>query len=180
MTDFTGGVFSIDPFLARSSPPHANDPGAWDGSKRFEDFGAQTGHAKSENRPVPVLTRALGGNTVSSYFNDYYNRVWTIPTSISLGAVTTDTHAPFRVWNAWLVPVTEESIVLGGAMDGVSISGPPTGTIYPPLALKTYSVDVLAQGAATIAGDIIMSFSSGDIKDIALAGSRAFLWAYAF
>ena len=42
-------------------------------------------------QPITQLGRALAGDTWRSYFEDYYNRVWMIPTTVDFGPITATT-----------------------------------------------------------------------------------------
>ena len=181
MTDFSGGIFNLENANAYSAPQYKNVPAALSGAATFKDMVGWSDGPKTEIVPAPMLAkRALAGNIERTFFDDYYNRIWLIPVVANLGAVTADSSFPFYIWNAYLVPITETSVVATGSMDQVSVAGPPDPFVFQPLRLQAYTLVVAGKGAAVINGNEVFTFSNGDTASLTVKGSRAFLWDYEF
>lgn len=70
----------------------------------------QRGGDFDNTQPITQLGRALAGDTWRSYFEDYYNRVWMIPTTVDFGPITATTGKQVYLWNAHLYDITLEQI----------------------------------------------------------------------
>lgn len=180
MTALTGSYANHDIGVGAFVPAHANSASQPNGVTAFyQDGRGSLGGAKTENRPVAVITRALTGAIEKTYFFDYYNRVWMIPASVALGAITGDTVYPLKAWNAWSIPNTFTGAVISGSIDGAEISGTPDGTVIPALGIANFALSIAGDGAPSVSGDLLFSFST-ETRSVPVTGVRAYLWDYAF
>ncbi len=81
------------------------------------------------HQPVEVIHSTYQAVHQSALEENYYNRLWLIPTTMELGNVVSTQVRPASVWNAYFSPRTLTAIEREDA-DGITLSGqasPPLG-----------------------------------------------------
>ena len=78
---------------------------------------------------------------------NYFDRIWVVPTEIDFGFLTEDSTDSFYVWNAWLSkPVTITSIDLTGTTTGISTDAPSLPFSLATFGELTVEVAITAEG----------------------------------
>lgn len=125
--------------------------------------------------PLNILGVPYQGTILPSYFNDYYNRIWIIPSSnLDFGEVGGFVEVPRFFWNAFLSD-TDISGILPEA-ENVELSGAVVGTTFKPLELKTLTFSTNENGPQSIEGQYSFSFSIGGTKVVTFQGRRSLQW----
>lgn len=131
----------------------------------------------SNGQPVLVPAQTLDGFFEKAYFNDYYNRVWILPTQITFGEVSAQTLRNFLIWNAYLTQVTVSNIVGVNDLDivygNINIS-----QVLQPLQAITAFASTGPQGSDSIDAAYIFTFSLGAPITIQLFGTRSVQWPF--
>lgn len=172
------GAFAADPLLY---PTNDNDSFPSKGSLAIGDRGyvdmapLLTGDFVN-GQPIGEAAQEFAGYIGPSYFNDYYDRVWIIPTVLDFGPITTDTSKLVFLWNAHLDRVRFTGF--GVDDDSLSINGLPTGVYIPALGGFNFSFVASAVGQPTIDAQASFSFSPTEIVNVAVTGIRARLWPW--
>lgn len=129
----------------------------------------------------PVIAEAvptgLTGSITNSFFDDYYNQVWVVPSSLDFGAIGSESSKTFMVWNAyWRTSQTLASVLVSSG-EGVSLAGRAVPATFKPLESTNYTVTVAANGPAMVATVYRLTFSNGQQFDLPITGTRAKLWS---
>lgn len=136
------------------------------------------GSSEQKRQVDPLGTDRASGYRVPMYFDDYYNQVWVLPTSLDFGAIGSESSKQFLVWNAyWRQPTILTSIGVENG-DGTRLDGPSTPKVFKPLEYAYYTVTVAADGPATINTVYTLNFSDGMVTRFPITGSRAKLWPF--
>lgn len=115
---------------------------------------------------------------MKSYFDDYYNQLWLIPTEVDVGALASDIVRTIGMWNAYVKrSVTIVQIDAANA-SGVFLSGITDGDQLGVLEYKRFELHVTGEGSATI--DARFKFDANlDYEPILrVIGSRAKIWPW--
>lgn len=124
------------------------------------------------------LTATFGGTISYSYFDDYYNRIWFIPSAVDFGPVVSDSMFNVYLWNAHLNPVTVSDIA-GGAEDGsVTLTGIAEGRVVPALSGFIFGVMAAGEGEPSIGFSYGFTFSPSEYVLLPVAGVRSRLWPF--
>lgn len=89
------------------------------------------------------------GSRIASFFEDFYNRVYFIPPSLDLGAVSTEVEAKLKMWNAHLQTRTLQTIDATGD-DGLAITITPRPFDILPLSIIDYTITASLAGPPSI------------------------------
>ncbi|EBV0925907.1 phage tail protein [Salmonella enterica subsp. enterica serovar Newport] len=115
------------------------------------------------------------GYTADAWLSHFYNRIALLPSSVSLGAISSVQTIRVRVWNAWLIPQTLLEVTVSGG-EGISITGPHAPQRFNRLALHEWEVTVSPEGPDIIACGITWRFSGLPPVTCTLTGSRTVSW----
>lgn len=121
--------------------------------------------------PIELLSGVFPGLRARTFFEDFYNTLHFIPATIELGAVSADTAVTLSIWNAYLQPVTLESITFIDQA-GVTLEGPPLPVTLVPLQTVVYTVRASSEGPPAINAQMIFEFDV-EIRTIPVTGTRA-------
>lgn len=131
------------------------------------------------NLPITIYPRQdnPGQTVMSSYFNDYYNRIYFLPARLDFGSITQDTPLTLVVWNAFLTPSLFQGLTLINA-SGVEVAGGVAAPYtFKPLESATFVFTASPNGPPDLAGSALWDFETaygdGDNYTIELAGRRA-------
>ena len=136
-------------------------------------------------RGVPGNRQPIAHNVVTrtgwrrrTFFEDFYFRVYVLPTVLDFGAVASDTEQKFTVWNAWL---TDTTITGVNAFDSVAtqITGPAAETVFRPLMAREYTAKADEDGPIQIAATYVFETSTDERPQLRLIGERARLLIFA-
>lgn len=131
-----------------------------------------------ENRPVSKLIASFAGAKVSSYFDDFYNRIYFTPSLINFGPIGSDVSTNVLVWNAYV----DQSVTLSDIDypndQGLTVTGPATPVEFKPLGTKTYTVAASAQGPAALRAEIDWSFNLPWMYAMPVSGDRLKVWTF--
>lgn len=136
-------------------------------------YGAQSPIVPPGVVPYPVLP----GVSLYTTFRDWYYRIHVVPTSISLGNLSSDVTRSILVWNAFFVPVSLDNVALEGG-DGITLLQPviPPTTIGP-LQTLDYQVQVSSDGPAGIDATITWTIDGVDYT-VSITGRRSVLFPF--
>lgn len=123
--------------------------------------------------PNPYATAA--GKKVTSYFDDYYNRIHFTPGRYDFGAVTSELSTNVVVWNAYVYQTVELlSTDIDGAT-GVTVD-PGAPWTFEPLAAHTFSMAIGASGLAVVDHAMLWQFDIPFTYEFGVTGTRAKEW----
>lgn len=128
-------------------------------------------------QPTLALTSSFDGAVGSSYFDDYYNRIWIVPLKVDFGSIVADTSAPVYIWNAYLKTVTLSSFSISG-LGGVTIGGVTAPHSIKRLGLISVTANVDAAGEPRVASLVNFDFGSDGFARLSVEGVRARLWDF--
>lgn len=113
-----------------------------------------------KNLPVETITFSIlaQGNSVNYWFDDYYNRVHTLPSNLNFGNILTDQVLTVEVFSAIFVSNPLSSI-LAVNLDNVNITNALGLLTYKPLESRIYSITASKNGAAILNGGFTFSFA---------------------
>jgi hypothetical protein len=134
--------------------------------------------APTDNLPILQLARSRSGDgPAPSFKQDYYDRIHLIPTSISLGNLTSDQLFDVEVWNAYFVPQNLASITVY-AGDGLALTPPIVApTIYGALESRMHTLAAYLSGPPVIDASYTFDFPSED-PVLTVTGDRVASWPF--
>lgn len=122
--------------------------------------------------PISLISHQFSGGKMRTFFDDYYNRVYFLPSSINLGAISTTVTKEFRVWNSYRKTVTLDDITLING-EGLSLLGASVPDVFLPLGLKTYSVVAGTNGPPNVDATFTFTFDAPEVFRLSVTGTRA-------
>lgn len=125
--------------------------------------------------PVGVLPQSFQGKVLKTYFNDYYNGVWILPSIIDFGEVPAFETNSFTIWNSFLTPVTLQTVTSVND-ENITLSGITANTTFQPLETKQASLSTDENGPPTIAATYSLGFDFGTVFRVNAIGTRSGLW----
>ena len=132
---------------------------------------------KELHQPINILDRSTHGWLEFSYFNDYYERVWFIPSVVDFGPITARTSFPVFLWNAHLRPTTLDSVTSGGD-SSLTIEGLAVPLTLNALGGTFFNVVADINGDPVIDSNFAFSFDPLEVVNLPIAGIRARLWPF--
>jgi len=129
--------------------------------------------------PVSAAPRALDAWQLTSWFDDYYNRIHVRPSRLDIGNLFTTQQREFWVWNAYLDgPRTLAAVAVSGA-EGISIAAPAAPpTAFAPNEERQYGVAVTLDGPPVIDAAIQFEFDAGNDPVVRITGRRVVVWPW--
>ncbi len=122
------------------------------------------------------ISQNYNGAISWSFVDDFYYRIYVIPTAIDFGAVVTTISRPITIWNAFFDDVTLQSAVSDGTQ--VSFTGDALPYLLPALNIQTWDFGVTGDGPPTIDETYTLTFDTGDAIEIEVTGTRSLLWPF--
>ena len=140
--------------------------------------GASLGGAATSTQPVTEPARAIDGGWAGAYSDDYYHRIWILPTRLALGNIVGSQSAQIEVWNAYLTPQTLREIRSVGEAGGLELDGATTtpATWYG-LQSETYTLSISESGPASISVSYTWDFGLA-VPTIPATGRRVVAWPW--
>jgi len=119
------------------------------------------------------------GTLVSSFFDDYYNRIHVYPNPLDFGYIASDSERSFQVWNAYLIPQYLESLTVTGA-EGITISGGPVSDIwFKGLEAINYTLSTGVNGPASSNATYQFTFTGVSVPVLVATGTRVIIFPFA-
>ena len=118
------------------------------------------------------------GGIVSSFFDDFYNRIHIVPSSTDFGPVTTETSVQVNLWNAYYKRNVTLLAINYDTMQGLSVLGQEPPNTFLPMQTKIYSVAVSVDGVAMIDTSVNWTFDLPWSFEMAITGTREKLWTF--
>ncbi|WP_325438054.1 hypothetical protein [Pseudomonas nitroreducens] len=128
--------------------------------------------------PVEAAGRAVDGQLVRAFVDDWYNRIHINPRQLDLGNVVSTQTATVYVWNAYLVPRT--LIDIEGEAEGVELSGqsvPPL--LFMGLQERIWQVSVTPDGQPVLDTTVSWVFDNDARAGLRITANRIVSWAFA-
>lgn len=159
--------------------PHGQPVEGWAGPAPwsiYHQVGQAGASTLSDGGPFTPTSRAIPDSAQHrSTFNDYYERVWTLPPSLALGDIVDDVTIRFHIWNAFLYPVEMSSASNDGDA-GLSLPSPPVAQTWRALEILPVHLDVRGVGEDSIEGSLTFTFDNQAYSTMQIAGTRAGFW----
>lgn len=130
-------------------------------------------------RGVPIVQPEydITSYKVNSFKDDYYNRIYFIPSVLSVGVVTNPIDKEFMIWNAYLHDVTLDSIDFVDA-DMVQITDLPLPNTFLPVQFKTVNANVKPGSTLNIDAKLTFNFDVPYSYEFRIVGSTSKLWPF--
>lgn len=128
-------------------------------------------------QPISELWARYSGDYLFSYFEDYYNHVYVIPTTLDFGTISTATYQTVTVWNAYLRPQRLSSIT-PPTDTSITYSGIVTPINFKALEMKNVRVLAAAQGSAVVNTNMYFNFDGLEPVRLSITGIRARFWEW--
>lgn len=136
------------------------------------DASAKAGDGVYTTYPVD-----LPGEFVSTFFNDWYNRIHFVPSLLEMGNLLSNQTRDIVVWNAYFVSKPIEGFAIAGG-DGINVIPPGEPPFNAaPLGRYTYVVEVSTQGPPTI-GSTFTWLVDGIEYRVNVTGRRVTTWSF--
>nr|WP_247738990.1 hypothetical protein [Pseudomonas aeruginosa] len=135
--------------------------------------------AYAAHQPVEVIHSSYQAVHQSALEENYYNRLWLIPTTMELGNVVSTQVRPASVWNAYFSPRTLTAINREAA-DGITLSGqasPPLG--FAALEERTWTVSIGTDGPPVVNARIVWRLQGEPDLVLVITGNRIIAWTFA-
>jgi hypothetical protein len=136
--------------------------------------------SKTDTQPVDEPAEPRTGNRQDMFgMLDYYNRIHIDTRFFDMGNLVSLQTRQVKVWNAFLVPKTLDSITRAND-DGIELLEPsPAPVTYAPLKENTYTLEVSTNGPATIDATYTFNFTGANSPRVQVVGSRITAWTWA-
>lgn len=141
------------------------------------DAADMVGGAFTSERPAAIRTRALDGDFVATFKDDFYNQIFLLDPIIAFGAVATDITITCRIWNAFFVTKTCTAVTPPDG-EGVTVGGPTPSFDFGPLELIDFPFTASAAGTPAISGDVEFDFTGLSPSHIIVTGLRSVLFPF--
>lgn len=176
MATFAGAARSDSPIASYGQAPEFEDVQApWE---VLASSNVASG-LLDRNLPTTFQTRVISGSVRRrSTFDDYYNRIWLIPSVIDFGSLSSTQTALFTVWNAYLTPI-EISSIDEPSDPSLTLSAPAVGVQYKPLQVRTGSLIASQDGDPSVDALFTFVFDNADYATMSVVGTRARFWEFA-
>lgn len=115
---------------------------------------------------------------VTSYFDDFYNRIYVTPVSVDFGAITGDVQVNISIWNAYLGLSVNLTTVNYDPAAGIYLSGSTVPAAFLPLATKTFSLHATTDGPAVLDEVVSWFFDVPWVFDMPVTGNRSKAWVF--
>lgn len=129
------------------------------------------------NYPVSTTPLVRSGSIVTSYFDDFYNRIHVIPRTLDIGNLLSVQTRQTSVWNAYFSSKALASITETGTT-GLIETGIVAPTTFAPLEERVFYVTVATTGPATIDAKYIFAFPA-ESPTLDVVGRRVVVFGHA-
>ncbi|MFU4942378.1 hypothetical protein ACM7ZJ_29995, partial [Pseudomonas aeruginosa] len=137
------------------------------------------GGAYGAHQPVEVIHSTYQAVHQSALEENYYNRLWLIPTAMELGNVVSTQIRPASVWNAYFSPRTLTAIDREAA-DGITLSGQASPPLpFAALQERIWTVAVSTDGPPVVDARIVWQLQDEQPLIMVITGNRITAWSFA-
>lgn len=127
--------------------------------------------------PVEANGRAISGEKVTSYSDDFYHRIHVRPQELALGNVASIQTMPVYVWNAFLE--AKPLVSIDGTDAGLLVSGQPEAPLlFPALKERIWQLSVTPDGQPVLDTRVVWNFGSGLGASIRVTANRIIAWSF--
>lgn len=130
----------------------------------------------TKNQPITIRSLPFAGAKTMTYFDDYYNRIYLIPTNIDFGAIIGESSRSVMVWNAFLVNRTLQNIDEFNA-EGLSLAADPLPKVFLPLQSRIYVVTASTSGPSDVDARYDFEFDNVTLP-LPVIGTRGKVWPF--
>jgi len=129
------------------------------------------------NLPITMREHGQAAHLVTSFVDDYYNRIHVDPLILNFGAIISPLTEQLMVWNAYFESKTCNDIVeVNGDEWDLTGSTPPFQ--MNALASTTFTLDLPKEGSPTFEGSITFDFTDANDTIVLISGTRMELFAW--
>ncbi|TXH14788.1 MAG: hypothetical protein E6R03_08555, partial [Hyphomicrobiaceae bacterium] len=121
--------------------------------------------------------QTYAGDSLPSFYDDFYNRIWFIPQTIDFGAISATVGRTAVIWNAKRSTVVLSSIDTSED-ESVSVSGASLPLTMKPLVQRSFVVTVDEDGDPDVNFSIIFEFTPTEQVPLPVTGVRSKVWAF--
>lgn len=127
--------------------------------------------------PVSAAPRGINAWKLTSWFDDYYNRIHIIPGQLVLGNLLSSQVRTVEVWSAHFEPKLLSSLGQSGT-EGITLQQPQTPpTFFAALESRTYVVSINTNGPPVIDATYTFNFET-EQPTLKVTGRRVVLWPF--
>ncbi|HBO4355108.1 TPA: hypothetical protein L4U31_002866 [Pseudomonas aeruginosa] len=127
--------------------------------------------------PVEANGRAITGQRMRAFVDDWYYRVHISPQQLDLGNIVSAQSTPIYVWNAWFVPRT--LLDVDGLDEGIIVTGQPDPPLlFNPLQELLWQLTVTPNGAPVLDTIVAWEFDNGSTAGVRVTANRIIAWAF--
>lgn len=120
---------------------------------------------------------AMVGMPARSFTEDFYDRVYIIPSTIDLGSMVAGQQRQIAIWNAYInqtLTLTAATLADG---DGIAATGPVAlPTVFLPLQERMWTITVLDAGAPSVNASLTFQFTGLAGQRVTIVGTRLNAW----
>jgi len=179
MADFNGTISDdilLDSLRFCSDTIVSNSP-AFLSVCDLEDVSQADSGDHASQLPVSMREHGQDAHLVTSFVDDFYNRIHVEPHSHHFGAIVTLITDEIFVWNAHFVPKTCSQIVEVNG-DEWDLTGLSTPFELNGLGYTTFDIDVPVEGSPTFEGSITFDFTAANDVVVVVSGTRLALFPW--
>jgi hypothetical protein len=134
------------------------------------------GGPRTSAQPVTERAAALTGAPVRSFSDDFYHRIWMLPSAIDAGNVVDNLAVLVDVWNAYLVRRTLRAITRTG--EALILEQPVSlPHVWHGTELRTYTVRIPAVGPVVLSAAWLWDWTT-ETRTLTAAGRRIVPWLW--
>lgn len=142
------------------------------------ELGEQSGSFVAELPLALVPYSTVAGGMVTSYFDDFYNRIYIEPDSMDFGSITEEATRSLKVWNAYYRRSITLDTLTYDPTAGIEVTGHVAPVVFGPLEVKQFEVVVGVQGPSILDTLINWGFNAPFFYQMPIRGSRALVWQF--
>lgn len=112
------------------------------------------------------------GWRLGSFLSDWYFRIHFFPSVLNFGSFSQAINGSVFVWNAYLGPVTLNTVTAGAGDQGVTYNAPALPAAFSALQMRSASFNATFEGPFSIIESFDFAFSNGDVATLGVVGVR--------
>ncbi|SFL61875.1 hypothetical protein [Azotobacter beijerinckii] len=169
------------PTLGGIDNPHlsaALDAFAWAIPGESETKRSPGDSALSTHWPVEANGRAIAGQRMRAFVDDWYDRIHISPAQLDLGNVVSTQTTAVSLWNAYREPRT--LLGVSGLDEGIELSGQLAAPLtFTALQERIWQVAVTPDGAPVLDTTLAWTFDNGATAELRITANRIIAWSFA-
>lgn len=166
------------PLAFSGQAQHPSSPTPWTGAG-FSTLATAPRFGVPSLAVPGVVADSHAGISLSSFGDDFYDRIHVQPRSLNLGNLSSVQQREVRVWNAFRARALRlvDTPLLGG--EGISVSAPGSLPLpFAPLSERAWAISVSTQGPPMIAAELRFVFAGFASLPVIITGQRIVPWAF--